>query len=192
MWIPFLWVNPITLVSHPYLPVQFLSFFFFGGLSIPLTQAIFAHFFSYNITWSATVKEVQRSNFFKEIPKIVKRWGWRSTASAPANVSISQVLVPPPALHCHHRRYSDMQHNIGAAGMEGRGNLMGRYFPLSVSDVLPRSRVHLADNVLVCIGCKRRVIFCSRWVFLHSGYQTVCWSTLLQIVLNPWLMVFSY
>ena len=50
------------------------SFFFFGGLSIPVTQAILAHLFSYNIQWSATVKEVQRSNFFKEIPKIAKRY----------------------------------------------------------------------------------------------------------------------
>ncbi|KAG6873721.1 hypothetical protein C0995_012187 [Termitomyces sp. Mi166 len=49
-------------------------FFFFGGLSIPLTQAILAHMFSYNISWSATIKEVQRSNFFKEIPKIAKRF----------------------------------------------------------------------------------------------------------------------
>ena len=50
------------------------SFFFFGGLSIPVSQAILAHLFSYNITWTATVKEVQRSNFFKEIPKILKRF----------------------------------------------------------------------------------------------------------------------
>lgn len=49
------------------------SFFFFGGLSIPLSQAILAHMFSYNITWSATKKEVERSNFFKEVPKICKR-----------------------------------------------------------------------------------------------------------------------
>lgn len=49
-------------------------FFFFGGLSIPLSQAIFAHLFSYNIQWTATVKEVHRSNFFKEIPKICKRF----------------------------------------------------------------------------------------------------------------------
>ncbi|PPR00631.1 hypothetical protein CVT24_005477 [Panaeolus cyanescens] len=48
-------------------------FFFFGGLSIPVSQAILAHLFSYNISWSATIKEVERSNFFKEIPKIIKR-----------------------------------------------------------------------------------------------------------------------
>ncbi|KAL4063684.1 glycosyl transferase family group 2-domain-containing protein [Scleroderma yunnanense] len=48
-------------------------FFFFGGLGIPLSQAILAHLFSYNITWQATRKEVERSNFFKEVPKILKR-----------------------------------------------------------------------------------------------------------------------
>ncbi|KAG2059448.1 hypothetical protein BDR06DRAFT_1003558 [Suillus hirtellus] len=49
-------------------------FFFFGGLSIPVSQAILAHLFSYNITWSATKKEVERSNFFKEVPKIFRRF----------------------------------------------------------------------------------------------------------------------
>jgi hypothetical protein len=67
------------------------SFFFFGGLAIPVSQAILAHLFSINMTWSATVKvrspgvrflvqrltfrqEVERSNFFKEVPKILKRF----------------------------------------------------------------------------------------------------------------------
>ena len=49
------------------------SFFFFGGLGIPLSQAILAHLFSYNMTWQATKKEVERSNFFKEVPRILKR-----------------------------------------------------------------------------------------------------------------------
>lgn len=33
-----------------------------------------AHLFSYNMTWAATKKEVERSNFFKEVPKIFKRF----------------------------------------------------------------------------------------------------------------------
>ena len=53
--------------------MRFPSFFFFGGLSIPVSQAILAHLFSYNITWGATKKVVERSNFFKEVPKILKR-----------------------------------------------------------------------------------------------------------------------
>jgi len=65
---------PRALPALKYDAAYLYSFFFFGGLSIPVTQAILAHLFSYNIQWSATVKEVQRSNFFKEIPKIAKRY----------------------------------------------------------------------------------------------------------------------
>ncbi|KAF5353817.1 hypothetical protein D9758_010571 [Tetrapyrgos nigripes] len=49
-------------------------FFFFGGLSVHLSTALLAHLFSYNITWGATTKEVERSNFFLEVPKIWKRY----------------------------------------------------------------------------------------------------------------------
>ncbi|KAJ3534694.1 hypothetical protein NM688_g7097 [Phlebia brevispora] len=49
-------------------------FFFFGGLSIHLSQALLAHMFSYNISWGATKKEVERSNFWLEVPKILKRF----------------------------------------------------------------------------------------------------------------------
>jgi len=73
IWIPFLYVLFLSS-QHSNLPAHTHSFFFFGGLSIPLSQAILAHLFSYDITWSATIKEVERSNFFKEIPKIIKRF----------------------------------------------------------------------------------------------------------------------
>ncbi|KAI0707461.1 glycosyl transferase family group 2-domain-containing protein [Cerioporus squamosus] len=49
-------------------------FFFFGGISIHLSQALLAHMFSYDITWGATKKEVERSNFWQEVPKIIKRF----------------------------------------------------------------------------------------------------------------------
>ncbi|KAI6126971.1 hypothetical protein F5141DRAFT_1186238 [Pisolithus sp. B1] len=47
-----------------------LFFLFFSGLSVHLTVALLAHMFSYNITWSATKKEVERSNFVIEVPRI--------------------------------------------------------------------------------------------------------------------------
>jgi hypothetical protein len=50
------------------------SVFFFGGLSIHLSKALLAYLFSYNIQWGATVKEVERSNFFLEVPRILKRF----------------------------------------------------------------------------------------------------------------------
>ncbi|KAI0339326.1 hypothetical protein BDW22DRAFT_620375 [Trametopsis cervina] len=111
-------------------------FFFFGGLSIPLSQAIFAHLFSYNITWGATKKEVERSNFFKEIPKIAKRFWFPMLVSF---IIIAGVVVVSTGL-------MPVQWRIGSDGW-------AVIFPL----------------VLVC-AC----------------------HILFPIVLNPWLMVFSY
>jgi hypothetical protein len=39
-----------------------------------LSKALLAHMFSYNIQWGATKKEVERSNFFIEVPRIIKRF----------------------------------------------------------------------------------------------------------------------
>ncbi|KAJ7076004.1 glycosyl transferase family group 2-domain-containing protein [Mycena belliarum] len=72
-------------------------FFFFGGLGISVSQAILAHLFSYNISWSATIKEVQRSNFFKEIPKIFRRFWFPLTVSVliiAGMIVCSTTLVP--------------------------------------------------------------------------------------------------
>ena len=69
-------------------------FFFFGGLSIHLTQAILAHMFSYNITWGATKKEVERSNFFLEVPKILRRF-WLSFVVSIIYIAITIVLATP-------------------------------------------------------------------------------------------------
>jgi hypothetical protein len=48
--------------------------FFFGGLSIHLSTAILAHMFSYNMTWGSTGKEVERSTFWIEVPRIWQRF----------------------------------------------------------------------------------------------------------------------
>ena len=75
-----------------------LSFVFFGGLSIHISQAILAHLFSYNITWGATKKEVERSNFWKEVPKILKRFWLSLLISALCVLTViafSTKFVPP-------------------------------------------------------------------------------------------------
>ncbi|KAH0580446.1 hypothetical protein H2248_001947 [Termitomyces sp. 'cryptogamus'] len=73
-------------------------FFFFGGLSIHLSTALLAHMFSYNITWGATKKEVERSNFWIEIPRIWKRF-WLAfvlcLVAVVAIVILSTDLIPP-------------------------------------------------------------------------------------------------
>uniref|UniRef100_A0A8H7XRP5 Glycosyltransferase 2-like domain-containing protein n=1 Tax=Psilocybe cubensis TaxID=181762 RepID=A0A8H7XRP5_PSICU len=72
--------------------------FFFGGLSMHLSAALLAHMFSYNITWGATAKEVERSNFWKEIPIILKRYGrvfFICIIAIAAIIILSTTLVPP-------------------------------------------------------------------------------------------------
>jgi len=72
-------------------------YFFFGGLSAHLIVAILAHLLSYNITWGATAKEVERSNFFIEVPRIWKRFWPVMTLSficIAAMIVLSLPLVP--------------------------------------------------------------------------------------------------
>lgn len=49
---------------------------FFGGLSFHLSVAILSHMFQVNVSWGATSKEKEDSNFFKEVPKILKSFKW--------------------------------------------------------------------------------------------------------------------
>jgi len=111
-------------------------FFFFGGLSIPLSQAILAHLFSYNMTWGATKKEVERSNFFKEVPKIMKRFWFSLLVSV---IIIAGMIVCATSLV--------------PLGWRVNGSAWAVIFPLAVG-----------------AGC----------------------HILFPIILNPWLMIFSY
>lgn len=112
------------------------SFFFFGGLSIHLSQALLAHLFSYNIQWGATKKEVERSNFFKEVPKILRRF-WLSLV-------ISLVTI-------------------------------GSMVVLSTSLISVDWRVESFD-----------------WAVIFPLAIVAGCHVLYPIVLNPWLMIFSY
>jgi hypothetical protein len=140
------------------------SFFFFGGLAIPVSQAILAHLFSYNMTWAATKKEVERSNFFQEVPKIFKRF-WFSFLVAFAVIAgmiiCSTSLVP-------------IEWRVDGSGW-------AVIFPLSI--------------VASCHILVRRFIRSSLWstadVFLSLSLS-LSLSYQFPIVLNPWLLKFSY
>jgi len=45
---------------------------FFGGMSLHISQALLCHMFGIDMSWGATAKEVEFSNFFIEIPKVAK------------------------------------------------------------------------------------------------------------------------
>ncbi|RYP90909.1 hypothetical protein DL770_002986 [Monosporascus sp. CRB-9-2] len=47
---------------------------FLGGLSLHISQALLAHMFEIDMTWGATSKEAEFSNFFIEVPKVLKRF----------------------------------------------------------------------------------------------------------------------
>ena len=47
---------------------------FLGGLSLHVSSALLAHMFEINMTWGATSKEAEFSNFFIEVPKVMKKF----------------------------------------------------------------------------------------------------------------------
>lgn len=49
---------------------------FLGGLSLHVSAALLAHMFEIDMTWGATSKEAEFSNFFIEVPKVLKRFKW--------------------------------------------------------------------------------------------------------------------
>ncbi|KAL0953507.1 hypothetical protein HGRIS_004733 [Hohenbuehelia grisea] len=118
--------------------VRWLPFFFvfFGGLSIHLSIAILSHLFSIDITWGATKKEVERSNFFEEVPKILKRF----------------------------------------------------WFCFSVCAVLVVGMVVLSTKL---VPAEWQITGAAWAVILPFALSIAC-HVLYPIVLNPWLMIFSY
>lgn len=52
---------------------------FLGGLSLHVSSALLAHMFEINMTWGATAKEAEFSNFFIEVPKVLRRFKWSIT-----------------------------------------------------------------------------------------------------------------
>ncbi|KAK4539659.1 hypothetical protein LTR36_010485 [Oleoguttula mirabilis] len=47
---------------------------FLGGISLHISQAILSHLFSINMSWGATSKEADKTTFFEEVPKIMKKF----------------------------------------------------------------------------------------------------------------------
>ncbi|KAL7424393.1 hypothetical protein Q5752_000075 [Cryptotrichosporon argae] len=56
--------------------IKWIPFFsiFFTGMSMPIAAALVSHLVGYNMQWSTTVKTVQRSNFFLQLPIIWRRF----------------------------------------------------------------------------------------------------------------------
>lgn len=47
---------------------------FFGGISFHISKSLLCHFFGIPVEWGATAKELERSDFFKEMQIIIKKF----------------------------------------------------------------------------------------------------------------------
>jgi hypothetical protein len=70
---------------------------FLGGLSLHVSQALLAHMFEVDMTWGATSKEAEFSNFFIEVPKVLRRFKW-SMSFALAGIAAMLVLGSVPSI----------------------------------------------------------------------------------------------
>jgi hypothetical protein len=56
------------------LPAVVFFSIFFSGLSLQIVSALICHMIGYQMTWAATLKTVEASNFFKEVPDIMRKF----------------------------------------------------------------------------------------------------------------------
>ncbi|KAI2610499.1 glycosyl transferase family group 2-domain-containing protein [Hypoxylon sp. NC1633] len=73
----------------------FLLAIFLGGLSLHVSQAILAHMFEIDMTWGATSKEAEFSNFFIEVPKVLKKFKFSMLFSLIFLVGMIVIAVAP-------------------------------------------------------------------------------------------------
>ncbi|PSS21993.1 hypothetical protein M430DRAFT_98768 [Amorphotheca resinae ATCC 22711] len=68
---------------------------FLGGLSLHVSQALLAHMFEIDMTWGATAKEAEFSNFFIEVPKVLKKFKFSMAFSIIGIVGMIIIAVAP-------------------------------------------------------------------------------------------------
>lgn len=77
---------------------------FLGGLSLHVSQALLAHMFEIDMAWGATSKEAEFSNFFIEVPKVLKRFKFSIAFAVVGIVGIVVLAVAPWVPHSWHIR----------------------------------------------------------------------------------------
>ncbi|KAK6218109.1 hypothetical protein LQW54_002858 [Pestalotiopsis sp. IQ-011] len=73
----------------------FMLAIFLGGLSLHVSQALLAHMFEIDMTWGATSKEAEFSNFFIEVPKVLKKFKYSMLLSLIFIVGMIILAVAP-------------------------------------------------------------------------------------------------
>lgn len=73
----------------------FLLSIFLGGLSLHVSQALLAHMFEVDMTWGATSKEAEFSNFFIEVPKVLRRFKFSIAFALIGTVAMAVLATNP-------------------------------------------------------------------------------------------------
>ena len=68
---------------------------FLGGLSLHVSQALLAHMFEIDMTWGATSKEAEFSNFFIEVPKVLRRFKFSICFAVLSIIAMVVLAVAP-------------------------------------------------------------------------------------------------
>lgn len=71
---------------------------FLGGLSLHVSQALLAHMFEVDMTWGATSKEAEFSNFFIEVPKVVRKFKFSMAFAIVAIIGMIWLACNPGGL----------------------------------------------------------------------------------------------
>ncbi|KAI4717821.1 hypothetical protein E4T48_05997 [Aureobasidium sp. EXF-10727] len=61
------------LTNFTWIPLMTI---FLGGLSLHVSQALLSHLVGIDMNWGATSKEAENTTFFKEVPKVIKKFGF--------------------------------------------------------------------------------------------------------------------
>jgi hypothetical protein len=65
---------PVGSVQGLILAISAFFSIFYSGLSMQISSALICHMVGYQMTWAATLKTVEVSNFFKEVPAILRKF----------------------------------------------------------------------------------------------------------------------
>ena len=71
------WIRASSIMARFWMLADSTTAFFsifFTGMSLPMSAALISHVVGYNMTWSTTIKTVEKSNFFLQLPIIWKRF----------------------------------------------------------------------------------------------------------------------
>jgi cellulose synthase/poly-beta-1,6-N-acetylglucosamine synthase-like glycosyltransferase len=98
----------------------FMLAIFLGGLSLHVSQALLAHMFEIDMTWGSTSKEAEFSNFFIEVPKVLKKVSDHCLSTGQLFLCVP--LHCPPAIKCRAKRL------FSAVSVHLLGNLTTRHF----------------------------------------------------------------